>query len=58
MGTVLICVSSIIIVIIIIRIITKKKNNNKNINNIPETRKYWVDVQLGIVSSHVERNPL
>ena len=23
-----------------------------------ETRKYWVDVQKGIVSSHVEKDPL
>ena len=39
-------------------------NNNSNNNNInnndntPETRKYWVDVQQGIVSSHGERDPL
>ena len=26
--------------------------------NIPETRKYWVDVQRVIVSSHGERSPL
>ena len=38
-------------------------NNNSNNNNInnndntPETRKYWVDVQQGIVSSHGERDP-
>ena len=25
---------------------------------IPETRKYWVDVQQGTVSSHGERDPL
>ena len=25
---------------------------------IPKTRKYWVDVQQGIVSSHWERDPL
>ena len=37
-------------------------NNNSNNNNInnndntPETRKYWVDVQQGIVSSHGERD--
>ena len=24
---------------------------------IPEIRKYWVDVQWGIVSSHGERDP-
>ena len=39
----------IIIMIIIIMII---------IIVIPETRKYWVDVQWGIVSSHGERDPL
>ena len=25
---------------------------------MPKTRKYWVDVQQGIVSSHGERDPL
>ena len=25
---------------------------------IPKTRKYWVDLQWGIVSSHGERDPL
>ena len=33
-------------------------NNNNNNNNSPEARKYWVDVQQGIVSSHGERDPL
>ena len=33
-------------------------NNNNNNNNNPETRKYWVDIQQGIVSSHGERDPL
>ena len=39
-------------------------NNNSNNNNInnndntPETRKYWVDVQQGIVSYYGERDPL
>ena len=37
-------------------------NNNNNINNnnnsVPETRKYWVDVQWGIVSSYGQRDPL
>ena len=33
-------------------------NNNNNNNVIPETRKYWVDVQQGIVSSRGERDPL
>ena len=34
-------------------------NNNNNNNKItPETRKYWVDVQRGIVLSHGERDPL
>ena len=32
--------------------------NNSNNNKFPETRKYWVDVQRGIVSSHEERDPL
>ena len=40
----------IMIIIIIIIIITN--------NPLPETRKYWVDVQRGIVSSHWERDPL
>ena len=26
--------------------------------NIPETRKYWVDVQRGVISSHGEGDPL
>ena len=26
--------------------------------NFPETRKYWVDLQPGIVSFHGERDPL
>ena len=33
-------------------------NDNNNNNNFPETRKYWVDVQQGIVSSHGEKEPL
>ena len=33
-------------------------NNYNNNNNYPETRKYWVDVQREIVSSHGERDPL
>ena len=36
----------IIIIIVIIMIISS------------ETRKYWVDVQRGTVSSHEERDPL
>ena len=38
-----------------------KNNNNNNNNNkvhFPETRKYWVDVQQGIVWSHGERDAL
>ena len=54
-GILLLCVSSIII--IIIKIIIKNNNKNNN-NNFPKTRKYWVDVQWGIVSSHGERDPL
>ena len=33
-----------------------KVTGNKNNNN--KVRKYWVDVQQGIVSSHGERDPL
>ena len=36
----------------------KNNNNKNNNNNFPKTRKYWVDVQWGIVSSHGERDPL
>ena len=42
----------IMIIIMIITIITII------INFYPETRKYWVDVQRGIVLSHGERDPL
>ena len=42
-------IGKIIITIIIIIII---------IIIFPETRKYWIDVQWGIVSSHGQRNPL
>ena len=47
--TVIIMIITMIIIIIIIIII---------INFYPETRKYWVDVQQGIVLSHGERDPL
>ena len=33
-------------------------NNNNNNDNILDARKYWVDVQQGIISSHGERDPL
>ena len=33
-------------------------NNNNNNNDNPKTRKYWVDVQRGILPSHGERDPL
>ena len=33
-------------------------DNNNNNNNFRETRKYWVKVQRGIISSHGERDPL
>ena len=46
--TVIIMIIIMIITIIIIIII----------NFYPETRKYWVDVQRGIVLSHGERDPL
>ena len=48
--TVIIMIIIMIITIIIIIIII--------INFYPETRKYWVDVQRGIVLSHGERDPL
>ena len=47
MMMIMIIIIMIIIIIIMIIIIV-----------IPETRKYWVDVQWGIVSSHGERDPL
>ena len=46
---IMIIIIIIIIMIIIIMII---------IIVPPETMKYWVDVQRGIVSSHGERDPL
>ena len=46
----------IIIMIIIIITITKTKTTTTIINFFPETRKYWVDVQRGIVSSNGERD--
>ena len=45
--TIIIITITMIIIVIIIMIIV-----------LPETRKYWVDVQRGIVLSHVERDPL
>ena len=33
-------------------------NDNNNNNNFRETRKYWVKVQRGIISSNGERDPL
>ena len=37
---------------------TTTTTTTTNNNDFPETRKYWVDVQRGIVSSHGERDPL
>ena len=58
-------IDRLLIVIIIIIIITKiiiaitiNNNNNNNTDNFPETRKCWIDVKRGIVSSHGERDPL
>ena len=45
---IIIIITKIVIIIIIIIILTA----------FPKTRKYWVDVQRGIVSSHGERDPL
>ena len=47
---IIIMIITVIIMMIIIMIII--------INFYPETRKYWVDVQRGIVLSHGERDPL
>ena len=52
MVMIIITITIIIITIIIIMIIMKLPNNTL------ETRKYWVDVQQGIVSSYGERDPL
>ena len=35
-----------------------KNSNDNNNNNFPQTRKYWVDVHRGKVSSDGERDPL
>ena len=51
--TIIIIIIIIIMIIIPIIIITMKLPNNT-----PETRKYWVDVQKGIVSYYGERDPL
>ena len=45
------CKTTVIIIIIIIIIITII------IILLPETRKYWADVQRGIVSSNREKDP-
>ena len=47
----MIIIITVIVIIIVMIIITI-------IINLPETRKYWVDVQRGIISSHWERNLL
>ena len=41
-----------------IMLINNDDNNNNNNNKFSETRKYWVDVQRGIVSSHGESDRL
>ena len=45
---IIIIITKIVIIIIIIIII---------LTAFPKTRKYWVDVQRGIVSSHGETDP-
>ena len=47
----MIIIITVIVIIIVMIIITI-------IINLPETRKYWVDVQWGIISSHWEGNLL
>ena len=67
MMMMIVIIMIIIIMIIIIMIIIKNFNSIPRsgcsvlhgVNpNIPETRKYWVDVQQGVVSSHGEKDPL
>ena len=41
-----------------VQIFLNDDDDDDNNNNSPETRKYWVDVQRGIVSSHGEKDPL
>ena len=38
--------------------VNNNNNSSNNNNDIPETMKYWVDVQGVIVSSHGDRDPL
>ena len=47
----------IIMMMMMMMMIIINENNNNN-NEPSETRKYWVDVQRGIVSSQGERDPL
>ena len=52
-----------IIIIIIIKIFNSMPRSGCSVlhgvnPNIPETRKYWVDVQRGVISSHGEGDPL
>ena len=56
---IIIIIIIMIMIIIIIIIIMMMMMMMMMINdNILETRKYWVDVQQGIVSSHWERDAL
>ena len=48
----------VVILKIIVTIVTTTTTTITIIIIIPETRKYWVDVQQGTVSSHGERDPL
>ena len=48
----------VVILKIIVIIVTTTATTITIIIIIPETRKYWVDVQQGTVSSHGERDPL
>ena len=47
----------IIVIIIMIIIIIRRRTTTIISYNLPETRKYWVDVQRGIDSSYGERDP-
>ena len=59
----MIIIIMIIIIMIIIKIFNSMPRSGCSVlhgvnPNIPETRKYWVDVQQGVVSSHGEKDPL
>ena len=48
----------IMVIVVLIIIINNSNNNTDNNNNNRETRKYWVDIQRGIILSHEVKDPL